>query len=82
MSTRYHRRKEYRMESKENIYQQICEYTNKEFDPNTDNNVKALLQNKFNIFLPQRSCLDDSLVATASDHEIIELIIKYRALSK
>lgn len=70
------------MESKESIYKGICEYTNKEFDPNTDSDVLALLRNKFNIYLPQRSSLDDSLTATASDHEIIELIIKYRSLSK
>ncbi len=70
------------MESKESIYQKICVYTNKEFDPNTDSDVKTLLRNKFNIFLPQRSSLDDSLTATASDHEIIELIIQYRTLSK
>jgi len=70
------------MESKESVYKSICVYTNKEFDPNTDNDVLTLLRNKFNIYLPQRSTLDDSLTATASDHEIIELIIKYRTLSK
>lgn len=70
------------MDSKQSIYQKICAYTTKEFDPNTDNDVRVLLKNKFNIFLPQRSSLDDSLIATASDHEIIELIIKYRALSQ
>lgn len=70
------------MESKQEIYQHICTYTNKEFDPNTDSHVLELLRNKFNIYLPQRSSLDDSLAATASDHEIIQLIIKYRAFDK
>jgi DNA polymerase I-like protein with 3'-5' exonuclease and polymerase domains len=70
------------MQSKESIYQKICKYTNKEFDPNTDNDVLELLRNKFNIYLPQRSSLDDSLSSTASDHEIVNLILQYRILSK
>jgi DNA polymerase I-like protein with 3'-5' exonuclease and polymerase domains len=70
------------MQSKESIYQKICKYTNKEFDPNTDNGVLELLRNKFNIYLPQRSSLDDSLSSTASDHEIVDLILQYRILSK
>jgi hypothetical protein len=70
------------MQSKESIYKKICVYTNKEFDPNTDNDVLVLLRNKFNIYLPQRSSLDDSLSSTASDHEIVDLILQYRILSK
>tara|TARA_R110002167_G_scaffold57701_6_gene163229 strand:- start:3253 stop:3414 length:162 start_codon:yes stop_codon:yes gene_type:complete len=50
-----------------------------EFDPNSDEQVKEVLRNKFNIFLPQRQSMDDALAVVVSDHEIIDLIIKYRS---
>ena len=68
------------MESKEFIFQRIRIYTNKDFDPTIDEDVVQILRNKFNIYLPQRSTLNDSLSSTASAHEIVELILKYRTM--
>jgi DNA polymerase I-like protein with 3'-5' exonuclease and polymerase domains len=70
------------MENKECIYQKICTFTQKDFDPSIDENVISILRDKFNIHLPQRSALNDSLTSTASDHEIIELILKYRTMDE
>ncbi|MFT7527256.1 MAG: hypothetical protein ACI9LY_002411, partial [Arenicella sp.] len=36
---------------------------------------------KFNIRLPQRPSLDNSLSSATSDHEIISLILQYRAMT-
>ena len=70
------------MVSKAFILQRICIYAGKEIDPNSDEQVKRVLQSKFNIFLPQRQTMDESLAAETSDHEIIGLILKYRSMSK
>ncbi len=59
--------------------QRLCNYAGMEFDPNSDEQVKEVLRNKFNIFLPQRQSMDDALAVVVSDHEIIDLIIKYRS---
>jgi DNA polymerase I-like protein with 3'-5' exonuclease and polymerase domains len=69
------------MENKEFILQRITIYTDENFDPTVDENVIQVLRDKFNIYLPQRSTLNDSLESTASIHEIVELILKYRNLS-
>lgn len=66
--------------SKEDIYQAINIFANKDFDPNSDEEVLNVLNNVLNIRLPQRSSLNDSLASAASDHEIIELILKYRTM--
>ena len=68
------------MASKAFVLQRICTYAGKEFDPNSDEHVKEVLRNKFNILLPQRRSIDESLAAVASDHEIIDLIIEYRSM--
>lgn len=68
------------MESKEFIYKRICIFACRDFDPTIDEEVEDILRTKFNIFLPQRKSLDESLESSTSDHEIIQLLLKYRAL--
>ena len=63
------------------IQQRISIYTSNSFDPCNDGDVMRTLRNDLNIHLPQRSSLNDSLAAAANDHEIIQLILKYRILS-
>lgn len=66
------------MESKNYILERICIFAERDFDPMIDKDVVKLLRDKFNIYLPQRSALNESLESTASSHEIIELILKFR----
>lgn len=66
------------MANKDFIYQRICNYTHTEFDPNEDEQVLSILRSKFNIHLPQRTSLNDSLSCAISDHEILTLILQYR----
>lgn len=66
------------MENKAFIQQKIGTYTDSNFNPSDDKAVVSTLRDKFNIQLPQRSALNDSLAATASTHEIVELILKFR----
>lgn len=68
------------MASRDFNLQRLCNYAGADFDPDSDMQVTEILRNKFNIFLPQRQSMNDALAAVASDHEIIELIIKYRAM--
>lgn len=68
------------MASKDFILQRICVYAGTEFDPNVDKQVVDVLRSKFDIRLPQRSSVNASLASTASDHEIIRLILEYRAM--
>jgi DNA polymerase I-like protein with 3'-5' exonuclease and polymerase domains len=68
------------MQNKASIYQKISNYTHENFDPSIDEDVITMLRNNFNIHLPQRSALNESLSSTASDHEIIELILEYRTM--
>jgi len=68
--------------SKEFIYQRISIFAGMDIDPTIDSQVTEMLQNKFNIFLPQRASLDDALEAATSNHEIVSLIIKYRSLNR
>lgn len=67
------------MASKAFILQRICAYAGKEIDPNIDEQVKDILIHKFNVLLPQRRSMNESLMAAKSDHEIISLILEYRA---
>lgn len=60
------------------LYQRICNFTHSGFDPTNDANVILILRNTFDVHLPQRSSLDKSLEAAASEHEIINLILRYR----
>ena len=64
--------------NKEFIHQRICVFSGKDIDPNIDEQVVTILRDKFNIFLPQRPTLDQSLAVSGSDHEIISLLLKYR----
>lgn len=66
------------MASKEFLLQRICIYAGGEIDPDCDKQVEEMLRRKFNIFLPQRSSMNDSLVAANSDHEILDIILQYR----
>lgn len=67
--------------NKEFVKQRIAIFCGMDIDPAIDSQVTDILKKKFNIFLPQRTSLDDALEATVSDHEIISLIIKYRSLA-
>ncbi|MFY0676109.1 MAG: hypothetical protein JXR18_02375 [Neptuniibacter sp.] len=66
------------MANKDFIYQRLCIYAGKEFDPKNDQQVLEVLRYQFNIQLPQRASINESLAAAISDHEIISLILKYR----
>ncbi len=68
------------MDSKEFIHKRICIYAGKDIDPNSDEQVGDILRSKFNIHLPQRRSMNESLTSAISDHEIISLILKYRAM--
>ena len=69
------------MGNKEFTRQRICIYADKDIDPDVDAQVEEALRSKFNIHLPQRRSMNESLEAAISDHEIIELILKYRTMS-
>jgi DNA polymerase I-like protein with 3'-5' exonuclease and polymerase domains len=66
------------MSSKAFILQRICIFAGKPIDPDSDEQVKHLLRSEFNIQLPQRRSMNESLAAAASNHEIVDLILKYR----
>lgn len=59
--------------------QRIQNYLGAAIDPNADADIVEALRQKFSIYLPQRQSLDDALAATISDHEVVELILQYRA---
>ncbi|TNE94333.1 MAG: hypothetical protein EP324_01970 [Gammaproteobacteria bacterium] len=68
------------MNNKEFLRKRICIFSGKDIDPDSDEQVENILRDKFNIYLPQRNSLNSSLNSTASDHEIIGLILQYRTL--
>ena len=68
------------MANKDFINQRIRIFVGKEFDPGVDDQVVEVLRSKFNIHLPQRQSLNESLESAISDHEIISLILQYRTL--
>lgn len=68
------------MADKALILQRISIFAGSEFDPDSDKQVSEVLRDKFNIYLPQRRSMTAAMEAVASDHEIIELIINYRAM--
>ena len=68
------------MDSKEFVHKRICIYAGKNIDPNSDEQVEDILRSKFNIHLPQRNSMNESLTSATSDHEIIGLILKCRAM--
>jgi hypothetical protein len=69
------------MASKAFILQRICIYAGTTFDPDIDLRVREILRDKFNISLPQRRSLEESMMALATRPEIIGLIMEYRALT-
>jgi DNA polymerase I-like protein with 3'-5' exonuclease and polymerase domains len=69
------------MSNKEFIHQRICNFAGKDFDPSIDEEVSQILRSELNIHLPQRTSMEESLKATISDHEIIDLILQYRSLA-
>jgi len=69
-----------KMNDKGFLLKRICIYAGKDIDPNADKQVEVMLRDKFNILLPQRNSLNDSLNSVASDHEIISLLLKYRTM--
>lgn len=69
------------MKSNDFILQRIHIYAGKEFDPMADKQVADVLRSKFNVHLPQRRSLNESLESTISDHEIIRLILQYRKMT-
>jgi len=69
------------MDTKEFVLNRICIFAGKTIDPNSDEQVKETLRYKFDIHLPQRQTLTESLSSAKSDHEIIDLILKYRAMT-
>lgn len=68
------------MPSKAFIRQRICVYAGTEIDPDSDADVKELLRSKFDIRLPQRRSMNESLASTISDHEVVGLILQYRSM--
>ncbi|PXX90319.1 hypothetical protein DIT71_12540 [Marinobacter vulgaris] len=68
------------MANKDFILQRIFAYAGREFDPLVDKQVVEVLRSKFDIRLPQRSTVNQSLTSATSDHEIIRLILQYRTL--
>lgn len=68
--------------AKEFVLQRICTFAREVFDPNSDSQVVGILKNQFNIRLPQRRSMNESLSSTVSDHEIIALILKYRSMKE
>jgi len=67
------------LSNKEVIRKRISVYAGKDIDPMSDEQVNEVLKIKFGIFLPQRPTLNESLVATNNQHEIISLILQYRS---
>ncbi|MBV1920422.1 MAG: hypothetical protein KUG73_07045 [Pseudomonadales bacterium] len=68
------------MASKGFILQRIQIFAGKEIDPNVDKQVHEMLKEKFDIMLPQRRSMNESLSSTTSGHEVIGLILQYRAM--
>lgn len=69
------------MSNKEFVLNRICIFAGKTIDPCSDEQVTDVLRSQFDIRLPQRRSLEESLVSAKSDHDIIELILKYRAMT-
>jgi DNA polymerase I-like protein with 3'-5' exonuclease and polymerase domains len=69
------------MTNKEFISQRINVFAGKNIDPNVDKEVEDMLRSKFNIYLPQRPSMNESLTAVNNDHEILQLLIQYRTMT-
>jgi len=69
------------MATKAFVLKRICIYAGEDIDPDCDEQVTTVLRNKFNVQLPQRPTMQDSLSSAIVDLEIIDLILEYRGLS-
>jgi len=69
------------MTNKEFLSQRINVFAGKNIDPNVDKDVEEMLRSKFNIYLPQRPSMNESLNAVNNDHEILQLLIQYRTMT-
>lgn len=67
------------MMNKEFVSRRINIYAGREVDPDSDKDVQEMLRSKFNIHLPQRQTMNESLSAAINDHEILRLILQYRS---
>lgn len=67
--------------NKDYLLQRIQIFAGFEINPLDDKQVSDLLMNKFEIMLPQRRTLDESLAASSSEHDIVSLILQYRQKS-
>jgi len=67
--------------NKDFILKRICIFSGKEIDPNSDEQVITVLREEFNILLPQRRTLEESLELSGKEHEVIDLILQYRGVS-
>jgi len=68
------------MSSKAFMLQRIHIFAGREIDPDSDQQVIDVLKERFEIFLPQRRSINESLDSSTSDHEIIKLILEYRLM--
>ena len=68
------------MANKEFISRRIKIYAGREIDLDSDKEIQEMLRTKFNIHLPQRQTMKESLGAAINDHEILSLILQYRSL--
>ena len=66
------------MTDKDFLLQRIRVYAGVEMDLASDEQVETILRRKFNVRLPQRSSMNESLASCISDHDIIKLLIAYR----
>ncbi|MFT5593009.1 MAG: DNA polymerase I-like protein with 3'-5' exonuclease and polymerase domains [Oceanicoccus sp.] len=62
------------------LHERICNFFGKELDPNSDAQIEEALKTQLNIRLPQRPTMNDALSSSNSDHEVIELLLKYRSM--
>ncbi|MFT5117971.1 MAG: hypothetical protein ACI9NY_001504 [Kiritimatiellia bacterium] len=69
------------MSNKAFVLERIRVFAGKDIDPDSDQEVEDMLRNKFNIHLPQRPSMLQSLTSTTSDHEILSLITQYRTMT-
>lgn len=68
------------MTTMEFTLQRIRNFLGIPVDPLSDEQMKNALRFKLNIHLPQKVSLDAALDAVAGEHEIIDLVIRYRSI--
>ncbi len=66
------------IEKKRSTLDKINSFFGYEIDPNLDKLVKRVLREELGILLPQRRTLEEALESSIHDHEILNLIVKYR----